>query len=871
MALNLLDPSTQDRFTQPLARPIVTDARRGGRYQLAAKQRSVQLGLHDPLSGQPLVTALWGFEANRLSGGHSRPAPSPAIGAAPTLLLTRSGRPIQVRWANALPTDLPGGHLLPLDSTLLQSMLDGMAGHHVQGQSLIPMVVHLHGGHNEWTSDGYPTNWITQDPTVKGSPTQPVFYRYGQSQQGSTLWFHDHAMGDTRLNTYAGLNGAYVIEDKNSKRLIADGYLPRTLASFDSVLMLQDRAFTASGDLYFPGAHPDDPIPGTFDASTGTSQTVADELAPDYVERGGKYPTAMPEFFGDFVMVNGGYAPFATVEQSDYVYRLVNSSDSRFYVLQFDDPNVRAVLLGGDGGLLRQAQTIFDGDGLQEDGERLVLAPGERVELLLDFSKLAVGEKVHLLNTGPAFEPFKGFAADGSLNTGDAPSAAEPGATSANPGAGILEFRVSDQLATGQEFHSRLTENTVLNPDVGQSNPVVNRTRRIALFEGEDGSARIHPLLGSAEDVRSVMGEPVKAGPVVWDAPATEAPTAGDTEIWQVFNNTEDAHPLHLHPIQFQVMGRYEISAVDADGDGYLNDLGASLPLFPEDSGAQDTVWIAPGQALQLKVTWDLAGSYVYHCHILSHEDHTMMRPLDVINPVVGTSRPDRLKGTADADQIRPLGSDDVAIAGFGDDHFLASRNDGDDVYDGGQGVDGYDCTRINAAVLIDLQASGGRVGVASGPEIGKDALVSIENIVGGGGDDSITGSDRANVLVGGLGADHLRGLGGKDRITGGLGDDWMSGGRDTDTFVFLREPGQKELRLGADVIADFEMSADQSDQLLLDSRLYSDLDAMIAAGGLAQQGDDLVIRYGADSSITLLGVSLNGFLAHAPQCLSFV
>ena len=869
MSVELLNWDAQPRFQQELPHLPIVDARQGGRYRLTARQHQASLGLLDANSAQPLSTTLWGFQAQRLGKGRSSVATSSQVAGTPPVLLTRSGSPIKVQWANALPTDLAGDHLLGVDPTLSES------SHHnkAENQGLIPMVVHLHGGHNAWTSDGYPDNWITQDNRVKGSRLQPKFYSYRQDQSAATLWFHDHTMGRTRLNTYAGLNGAYVIEDRNSQHLVGDGVLPPTLGNSDTLLMIQDRAFTSEGALYYPGSRPDDPIPGTYDATTGQWQTVADELPEDYTLRGGQYPTAMPEFFGDFVMVNGVYAPFAKVEQSDAVYRLVNSSDSRFYVLQLDNPYVKATLLASDGGLLSQARVVFDGDGVQQTSERLVLAPGERLQVMLDFSAVAAGETVQLLNRGPAFEPFKGFAADGSLNTGEAGgSAVDPGTNASSTSSSILAFHVVNEVPVSKEFHSNLTDDLILNRDVQLKGPAeATRTRRIALYEGEDALGRIHPLLGTAEDVLSIDGEPVKAGPVPWSAPTTEALRVGDTEIWTVFNNTEDAHPLHLHPLQFQVLGRYEQSATDLDGDGYLNDLGASLALYPEDAGNQDTVWIAPGQAIQLIGSWDLAGSYVYHCHILSHEDHTMMRPLDVFNPVVGTARPDRLIGTDDADEIQGLQSDDIVLAGLGDDHFLATRDDGDDRYDGGHGLDHYDCSRINTAVVIDLQSTADGRGRATGTQIGIDVLQSIENVVGGSAADRITGADTANHLVGGAGDDHLRGLAGLDRLTGGTGDDSLSGGEDADTFVFLKEPGQAQFRLGRDVITDFQAAGDDHDVLLLDSRMFADFATMMAAGAITQVGSSVVIDYNSGNRISLLGASLQDLVGNAAECFAFV
>lgn len=860
MGVTLLDPALQPRFVNHLLKPEVLDLRLGGAIALTAQQSIASMGLYDSVTGLPLQTTVWGYGANAPAWIDPHHPGNGSAGYGGPTILASTDVPIQVTWANALPTDLPGGHLLPLDLSI-HTAHSGL-GAQPMGHSLIPTVAHLHGGHTAASSDGHPNAWITQDPMVKGTPDQPDYYTYDNSQEAATLWYHDHAMGFTRVNVFAGLAGAYVIEDQNRLNLVAAGALPATLGVFDTMLIVQDKSFKADGALYFPGAAPDDPIPGTYDPVTGTYETVADGLPPDYLALGGAYPSAVPEYFGDFILVNGQAWPHAHVEQSDYVFRLLNGSDSRFFVLQLDDPNVKVTLIGGDGGLMPTAKVIMDGDGVQEVGEQIVLAPGDRVELLFSFSNVPVGGAVQLLNVGPAFEPFKGVNPDGTLNIAAA-------ATIADSVGQIMQFKVRDQLAPTDQFYSNIVDGSVLNDAyVAKLESSAIRARKLALFEGVDEFGRIHPQLGLAEDAVDINGRPIKAGPLMWEQPITEAPKLGDTEVWEVFNYTEDAHPVHLHLVQYQVLGRFKISPIDIDGDGYLNDLGEQIPLYPEDMGNQDTVWVGPGEALKIISTWDRPGEFVWHCHILSHEDHTMMRPLQVINTVAGSRVADTLVGTGGMDEITGGRGNDLIDAGAGDDRFVAMLRDGNDRYDGGLGADTLDLSAITTETKVLL---GTNVwGKAAGDQIGADRLFSIENVIGGAGNDEIIGNADQNLLSGGGGRDAVNGGAGNDTIIGGAGSDRLTGGAGADSFIYFREAGQNAFNFGRDVITDFDAISPSHDLLVIDNRMFASFADMLALNAIIQVGGNVVINYDANNSITLANVQLADLAAHAADIFLF-
>jgi spore coat protein A, manganese oxidase len=395
------------------------------------------------------------------------------------------------------------------------------------------------------------------------------------------------------------------------------------------------------------------------DILPGTTDTVGDVVPQEFYDANGEdAPSAVPEFFGDHILVNGVAWPNLNVAAGDYLFHLLNGSDSRFYVLMLSDPDVRVLLVGTDGGLLPEARTIMDGDGIQEDGEFLVLAPGDRVDIVFEFGGENVDSTIQLLNIGPTFEPFKGLAGpDGSL-AGDVTAA-----TTLDPVGNILQFTIDAGLVP---FDASVTNGTVLNADFPflAEDDLATNVRRLGLFEGSDEYGRVQPLLGTAEEgpIHSSRMTPDGAfGPLYFDATVTETPLLGSFEQWEFFNFTADAHPIHIHLTQFQVVEKRLIDFLDlddVDGDGIAEDgipddtnadgiitygygasdfaqadiwIGDLVPLRPDETGWQDTVAVAPGEMLSVIAEFDLPGLYVWHCHILSHEDNEMMRPYEVV------------------------------------------------------------------------------------------------------------------------------------------------------------------------------------------------------------------------------------------------
>jgi spore coat protein A len=258
------------------------------------------------------------------------------------------------------------------------------------------------------------------------------------------------------------------------------------------------------------------------------------------------------------------------------------------------------------------------------------------------------------------FEPFKGVTADGLLLGGA--EAATPG----DPVGNIMQFTVTSSITP---FDAQLFDGGVAVPlavsfvnlaadlDGNGIADAATNVRYLGLFEGVEQFGRVTPMLGKAEaGTITADDEDVAAdfGPLSFDAPATELPLLGSTEQWNIFNFTADSHPIHLHLVQYQVVEKHEIFFQDADENGIPDDttgdglisygfgsapdysfadvwIGDEIPLRPEETGWQDTVEIDPGTMMSLVATFDLAGEYVWHCHILSHEDNEMMRPYEVI------------------------------------------------------------------------------------------------------------------------------------------------------------------------------------------------------------------------------------------------
>jgi len=595
-----LDPTGHPKFVNPLPIPARIDASQvKGNYTMDMREVTQWLGLYAP-DNTPLMTTVWGY------GLKNETATYPG----PTFVAHRDV-PIDVTWRNMLPPynfpNGPGAHLLPVDPNI-------HIAHPIAGG--VPTVAHLHGGHTESASDGLPEAWFTQGFAEIGPHFVKKRYHYDNDQEAATLWYHDHALGITRLNVYAGLAGFYLLRDQNEKMLMKNGVLP--CAQYEIEMVIQDRMFTDDGELFYPSTDPE--IEPGFDP-----------LPPG--------PSAIAEFFGDFILVNGVAWPTLDVEPRKYRFRMLNGSDSRFYVLEFHDAQTGGTAqpflqIGTDVGLLEKPVAL----------ETLLMGPGERCDLVVDFGGMDPGDQVFIRNFGPD-DPLKGFNPDGTLSDGE--GGVLPPADPATTGQ-IMMFNVvappMDQKPgnrTGREWDVSWTwcdedptidETTDLRPTIDPLTQT-GATRQLVLFEGLDNYGRLQPLLGTLSE-----------GSLAWFEPITENPMVNDVEVWEVYNATEDAHPIHLHLVAFQIINRESFEGEveekpqpQHDGSFGVGGIltvdslgGDATGPEPNEDGWKDTAVMLPGQVTRVIAKFDRPGRYVWHCHILSHEDHEMMRPYHV-------------------------------------------------------------------------------------------------------------------------------------------------------------------------------------------------------------------------------------------------
>lgn len=572
----LLDPKTQVKFVNPLPNPLdpsfifkPTGVKDGfDYYEIGAFQFQQDLGLKNPETGETLLTTLWGYGEDAASATYPGKT-----------FVVEENRKILVKWINNL-VDSNGKllqHLLPVDPTIHWA-LDGIKDWKNLG---VPIVTHLHGGLTESASDGLPEQWFTPNFAIKGKDFVKDTYVYDNNQEAATLWYHDHALGITRLNVYAGLAGFYILRDNNENELINTNQIPS--GAYEIPLLIQDRVFTKDGQLFFP--------------------TTTDGL-PEEVPG----LTVLPEFFADFILVNGQAWPVLEVEPRLYRFRILNGSDSRFYHLWITPDNTKSMntgpdfnQIGSDGGLLNSPVTLNE----------LTIGPGERQDVIIDFSKF-MGKTFIIRNDANSPYP-DGDPADPDTN------------------GQIMAFKVNKPLDSTVPVIKSIPKD--LRPLSGvikylkddPSYSASQMTRKLILFESVDEFGRIFPLLGTADK-----------GKMLWSDPITEKPVLNNIEVWEIYNTTMDAHPIHLHAVSFQVISSQKFKAIQDKESGVLKLTQLQeqpVPPLKNDQGWKDTVKILPGTVTKIIVKFTLPGLFAWHCHILSHEDNEMMRPLFVETP----------------------------------------------------------------------------------------------------------------------------------------------------------------------------------------------------------------------------------------------
>ncbi|KAI3443302.1 uncharacterized protein J3R85_000233 [Psidium guajava] len=472
------------------------------------------------------------------------------------------GVPTSVAWENHLPES----HILPWDPTILTA---------IPKHGGVPTVVHLHGGVHPPESDGGPFAWFTSDFKETGSAWSRSAYKYPNIQRSGNLWYHDHALGLTRVNLLAGLIGAYVLRDPafDAKMNLPAG------PEFDRHLMIFDRSFYKDGSLFLN--------------YTGDNPTI--------------HPQWQPEYFGYAIIVNGKAWPYLQVQRRKYRFRIVNVSNARYYSLALTN-GLSFTVVGSDSSYL--ASPIAT--------RRIVLSPSETFDVVIDFSTATATESI-LTNGAPY--PYPTGAQPDQLMGQVMKFIIKPGAPSLPD-----TSRVPASLAPSQAA-------TIVGASV---------TRYITMYE----------YLSSAN-----LSTHLYINGKSFLDPATETPKSGSTEVWEVINLTGDNHPLHIHLATFQAIKVQQL----VDEQGFLNCMtrkndavacnvaghatGPTLDVPAHERAWKNVVKLEPGYKTTVVVHFNLveqnnapypfdatsAPGYVYHCHILDHEDNEMIRPLKLV------------------------------------------------------------------------------------------------------------------------------------------------------------------------------------------------------------------------------------------------
>ncbi|GAB7028274.1 multicopper oxidase domain-containing protein [Geotalea toluenoxydans] len=700
----LLDPTTIPKYVTPLVIPPVMPKSTtqpgfpAADYNIAVRQFKQQVL---PAPFPPTTVWSYGRAQDVLPVDFVAPVPrsSNISFNYPAFTVENiSGSLTKVRWINDLVDPetknfLP--HLFAVDQTLhwanppaagctmgAPNRTDCNTDNPAPYTGPVPIVTHVHGSHVNMESDGYPEAWwlpaannIPSTYARQGSKFNQfnslnrvpgsAYYGYENNQPAATLWYHDHALGMTRNNVYAGPAGFWLIRGgANGDAKVRDNLgnlakLPDAAPrgnedpNFDSQvrkkvreipLAIQDRSFKADGSLFYPDSRTlFDGFPGPFIPDNGS------DISPIW----------NPEAFFNTIVVNGSTWPQLEVAPARYRFRLLDGCNSRtlnlsLFIVQPDgtvnmDPiyEIPFFQLGAEQGFLPKVAMIktgyatpLPGDGnipetlvpAPDPQQALLLGPAERADVIVDFTGLPEGTVVRMINTAPD-APFGGFP--------DTP--ADPATTGQ-----VMQFVVKHALTTFSDSLTTPPKNLKLPAEAPLG--VATNTRPLSLnelssqvvcvsvdgdgnfiFNGEivvvppnapcpEGTAPFGPrqaLLG----ILSTENGITVAVPKMWSESITETPLLDSTEVWEIYNTTVDAHPIHLHLVRFEVVNRQDF---DADFNPVVGTV--TLPNAGE-TGYKDTVLAYPGQITRIKAKFDVPGEYVWHCHIVEHEDNEMMRP----------------------------------------------------------------------------------------------------------------------------------------------------------------------------------------------------------------------------------------------------
>jgi FtsP/CotA-like multicopper oxidase with cupredoxin domain len=614
-----LKPGDVDKFVAPLVKPPAMPPSRGSnrnrdKYRIGVRQFSQQI-----LPENHPATTVWSYGSVDFPGtvaqGGTFNYPAFTVEA-------MWNKETQVIWSNEL-VDANGNflpHLLPIDQTLhWANPPGGLAGRDTRPMFTetpgpyagpVPIVTHVHGAHTTEDADGFAEAWYL--PNAANIPagyatTGTLFdyfnakynhnwapgtasFKYRNDQRATTLWYHDHTLGMTRANVYAGPAGFWLIRGGPVDQVggILPGPAPGVGESpfgtyFEIPIVIQDRSFNADGSLFYPD-----------------SREFFDEFDGPFIPDSPVSPIWNPEFFGNMMVVNGTSWPYLDVQQRRYRFRFLNGCNSRFLLLKmtttprtnndsFNTPEGTFWQIGAEGGFLPDAAVELD---------QLLIGPAERADVIVDFAQFPVGSEVYLVNDGPD-APFGGIALE---DLSDWESTGK-----------VMKFAVGPGPATDPATHPADLVLPAITP-LGEA----TNTQYVSLNEEEYEPAEV-PFAALLGRFDPDTGEPT---PLMWSDSITENPALGATEVWEMRNFTEDAHPIHIHQVQFEVVGREPF-------EGGTSIAGSNDPL-PSETGPKDTVISYPGEITRVKARFDIPGLFVWHCHIVEHEDNEMMRPYHV-------------------------------------------------------------------------------------------------------------------------------------------------------------------------------------------------------------------------------------------------
>jgi FtsP/CotA-like multicopper oxidase with cupredoxin domain len=740
-----LDPIAVPKYVTPLViPPVMNNTGTANEYEIAVRQFKQQIlpgGIWKDLGFTDATfpaTTVWSY------GPAADPtpvvAPDPEFESQfnyPAYTIETTANPtnnpdnyIKVRWINDLVDPLSGRflpHLLPIDQTLHWAnppMLcnDGTFRTDCRGfiparyMGPVPIVTHVHGAHVEGHSDGYPEAWwlpaainIPAGYATKGTLFDDATgenpgnlgyadYVYRNDQPATTLWYHDHTLGMTRSNVYAGPAGFWLIRGGNFDGAMVDstdavlpGPAPEpgedvVTVNFDErakyreiPIAIQDRSFNADGSLFYPANR------AFFEGVEPRQLQVP--FIPN--RRSDISPIWNPEAFFNVMVVNGVSWPKLEVAPALYRFRFLNGCNSRFLWLKFDNADVEVYQIGAEQGFLPSPVLMnsLDLDGSGDGKAQLLMALAERADVIVDFRGLADGTEITLLNIGPD-EPFGGgtpllgcdpepeppeepsdcfepadpattgqvmrFVVNATLADDDGPLGASPtdpvlANGDPNPNAATdpadLALNAEGALGATDEFRdvslneemSSLVCATVLpngtirwlasvkpGPDfeddceAAGGEPFGPKAALVGTVDNPGTAATGIPLMWADMTGASTPVEVILQNGSTVAVNVTENPTQGGIEEWSIYNFTEDAHPIHLHLVRFEVVSRGDIEDFP---------IAAGAGVEPWETGFKDTVIAYPDQITTVKAKFDITGLYVWHCHIVEHEDNEMMRP----------------------------------------------------------------------------------------------------------------------------------------------------------------------------------------------------------------------------------------------------